>query len=424
MSRSSEETCSSSLARVQGAGGASADGGRPRLGSTANNCGGAGRGRSRSEYFRARQCLRRWLWANSSVDRVRMCGRVAWRSEIKCYGVGDGAYFGGVVTCGSVHACPVCAPTVRARRAAELSWAFEEYVARGGGLVFVSLTTSHGVGHALSVLWKGLPLAFRRMLDTRAMRDFRDRHPFEFVRAFEVTYGRLHGWHPHLHLALLTLEPWTPEVVREFRTVLFESWRATLGRMGLPLPSVERGVDVRPACSGAVGRYLTKVSGLGSELVRGDTKRGREGRYGPFELLAAAASGEGWASERWREFERTTKGARALQFSGSARAVLRLGEVVSDEVTAALPETDNEPVLIGTLTLLEWASAQAWPDALAAVYTACTDHSVEEFERVRAFLRSHPPWWVNRVTEAEAREQLRLWLRDMRHIADILECGA
>jgi hypothetical protein len=302
--------------------------------------------------------------------------------------------------------------------------AFEQYEARGGGLVFVTLTTSHGVGHALSVLWKGLPLAFGRMLNTRGMRDFRDRHPFEFVRAFEVTYGRLHGWHPHLHLALLTPEPWTPEVVREFRTVLFESWRATLGRMGLPVPSAGRGVDVRPACSGAVGRYLTKVSGLGSELVRGDTKRGREGQYGPFELLAAAASGEGWATERWHEFERTAKGARALQFSGSARVVLRLGEVVSDEVAAALPETDDEPVLIGTLTLLEWASAQAWPDALPALYTACANRSVEQFERLRAFLRSHPPWSASGVAEAEAREQLWVWLRDMRQIADIVECGA
>ena len=52
-----------------------------------------------------------------------------------------------------------------------------------------------------------------------------------------MTFGELNGWHPHLHLALLTVEPWSVSVLAEFRSTLFDSWFAACERAGLPLPS-------------------------------------------------------------------------------------------------------------------------------------------------------------------------------------------
>jgi hypothetical protein len=272
-----------------------------------------------------------------------------------------------------------------------LGRAFAEYEAKGGGLVSVTLTVRHGADLPLSVLWRGLTPVFNRAVCMdRSMVAFRRAHPFEYVRGREVTFGELNGWHPHLHLALLTLEPWSSAVLAEFRSTLFDSWYSACEWAGLPLPSPERGVHAERASGSAVGEYLTKAAGLGSELVRSDIKRGRGGSWSPFELLAAAAGGDGRCFALWREYEDTTLGAHALDFSGAARAVLGIISWETDDEAAEFVEADEGRLLLGVLDREEWHGLIHRPGGWERLM-AC--ECSEDLEGLRVACRGDPPWW-------------------------------
>lgn len=379
------------------------------LGSTANSY--PIPGESADGVASERQRLRRFSWSHSKLNRVRECGRRVWgdgvsvflaRSEVALPGLPGGVVVSrsevqieGVTTCGSVWACPVCAARVRGLRARMLGAAFTRYEVKGGGLVSVTLTCRHGSGMPLSLLWGAIPRVFQRaMAKDRGMLAFRTVHPFEYVKSREVTWGEVNGWHPHLHLALLTLLPWDRATVEEFRSTLFDAWWSACRAAGLPLPSAERGVHAERACGAAVGEYLTKASGLGSELVRADSKRGRGQSWSPFELLASAAEGDERAARLWSEYERVTFGSHALDFSASARSVLGFDEWGSDEeLVASCEPVDGEFVgreLVGVLSRREWHALIHRPGGFELLLGV---RGSADFEGVRVACRGDPPWW-------------------------------
>jgi hypothetical protein len=81
------------------------------------------------------------------------------------------AHFGGLVTCGSVWACPVCAAKITERRRVELQHAVT--VARASGLrvVLLTYTFSHHAHQRLLGLLGALLKAQRRMKSGRAAKD-------------------------------------------------------------------------------------------------------------------------------------------------------------------------------------------------------------------------------------------------------------
>src|SRR5579871_4881818 len=104
------------------------------------------------------------------------------------------AHYGGLVTCGSVWACPVCAAKVTERRRVELQHAVT--VARASGLrvVLLTYTFSHHAHQRLLGLLGALLKAQRRMKSGRAAAG----REMAFglvgsVRSLEVTYGAEHG---------------------------------------------------------------------------------------------------------------------------------------------------------------------------------------------------------------------------------------
>src|SRR4030095_10278253 len=96
----------------------------------------------------ARFDARRFLGFQSSLKRVRYCGRDAVKGEsvvIKASGSGAErrAGIGNVQRCGSVWSCPVCSHKINAVRADEIAQAVMEWHARGGRIIFLTLTMRH-----------------------------------------------------------------------------------------------------------------------------------------------------------------------------------------------------------------------------------------------------------------------------------------
>lgn len=131
----------------------------------------------------------------------------------------------GLVRCGSVWACRGCAQRIAAKRAAKLGELFEAVRNAGGGLTFITLTARHR--QPLALLWDGVQGGYDFLLRSRAWSG--DKVTFGVqgqVRAVEITYGDA-GWHPHLHLCVVTDVPLSQEMAEEMGGRMFdETWRA------------------------------------------------------------------------------------------------------------------------------------------------------------------------------------------------------
>lgn len=268
------------------------------------------------------------------------------------------AHVMGVSRCGSSSSCPVCTPTIRDQRAREVEEGVANHLAAGGGALFVTLTQPHAPGDDLARLIASNQTAWTHTREGGKWSRFKKAHGIVGqIKAVEATYGDANGWHPHLHVILLTAAPVGPKERRQVWGWILDQWSMGLARSGRTPGNrrhLERyGVDVRSVTSSeeaaeALGRYVTKIKegwSIGQEVARGDVKGHGDarrvvrdgqvvessGRWHPFELLAAAVEdGDSWAGDRWDEWDRGMKGVASVTWSPGLKA--RLGvEDLSDE---------------------------------------------------------------------------------------------
>jgi hypothetical protein len=245
--------------------------------------------------------------------------------------------FGGLRTCDSPWACPVCAPTLAERRGEALARTLEQFHEAGFRIVHAVLTVRHTRGEGLADVFGALADAWRRMGKSRAFRPHWE--GLGYARAVEITFGK-NGWHPHIHLALAV----PPERdLYELREALWEAWSGAVLEVGWA-PSdrqaysyeiVETATDIAE-----VARYVAKTTnswGIGAEVAGGSRKKSTEGLT-PLQLLAAAWQGyledpeamASWFPERVddldldeEELEAVSPGAKALAEGGGAALTLR-----------------------------------------------------------------------------------------------------
>lgn len=266
--------------------------------------GGAGRAlvrQKRVERFMALSQGRAWLSALSEQSETAKSG---WKvhATYKCHhvrrskGVGvhrearsGSAFYGGLATCGSVWACPVCAAKVQQKRRAELvqliDYAYSNvlcapvlysalsYTTIGPRYVrlrcwgvmprpgspsyskvkewaigprrpncptMLTFTFPHGRFDSLAWLRDCMSDAFARLRSGSAWEAIKERVGYEgLVRSTELTHGQ-HGWHLHTHeiwlLGLLS-EQQKAEFLRDLRL----AWLAACMSAGLIGPSTKAG---------------------------------------------------------------------------------------------------------------------------------------------------------------------------------------
>jgi hypothetical protein len=283
---------------------------------------------------RTAHCLRHVQKQRSSVDVFKSTGY-------------DRAHYGGLQTCASVWACPVCAAKISERRRAELQALIAAHQAAGGFVLLVTRTVPHSRNDDLVEL---LDKIARAEASYKAHRDYKTlMQAFGLVgtvRAVEVTLGDANGWHPHVHeLVFLSV----PVVLAELEEDLFLIWRAAAGRAGLDLPNRAHGLTVQDGSRAA--KYASKW-GLESELTQWHRKRGKVESRTPFDLLRAVSeTGDGYAALRFREYAEAFHGRRQLVFSRGLKALYQIGEVSDDELVQS---QDEDAFLLGSLNLDEW----------------------------------------------------------------------
>lgn len=331
----------------------------------------------------ARFSARRTLWSESSLDRVRRCGKALNGQCSDRVGVklSDGvAGFSGLQSCGSPWNCPVCSQKIMAVRADDVQSAVAGWHGMGGRVVFLTLTMRHRLGQRLADLWDSLSYGWSKVTSGRAWErdcnlygewlprevkgEVRHGHRINFVKAVEVTNGA-NGWHVHIHALLFVRDGVTDDDVALLSQSIYGRWANALQRKGLSSPTPENGIDtrlVRRGDSHALGDYFTKnvyvgrvdSEGAGWELAGGQGKTARGANRTPFQILADVVTlGDADDLALWWEWEKASTGRRQITWSRGLRYVLQLGVEMTDEEIAE-DELGGEVVMF--FSREEWAS--------------------------------------------------------------------
>ncbi|WP_165174007.1 protein rep [Adlercreutzia sp. ZJ242] len=279
--------------------------------------------------------------------RARTFGSVA--VKVRHDEGGSHAHFSGVQHCGSVWACPVCAPIIRRERADEITEGARRHIAMGGGIAMVTFTIRHSRADGLSDSMQVLADAYSDMSRSRAFRGWKaERGMIGHITSTEITYG-VNGWHPHRHVLMLFSRPVSHEQERVLQGELFAMWSHAVERSGGETVSRE-AFDVRAVTSGEeqVASYVTKtvkgVEGIGKEVSLADVKAGRaSGSINPFQLLDVETLD---AERLWNEYADATKGRSAIRWSRGLRDALGMGREKTDQ------EIVDEMERIGEIQLL------------------------------------------------------------------------
>jgi hypothetical protein len=345
------------------------------------------RERRRREARQRRYALRAGLWQLSSLSSVKGCARNVLRDAGHASLVlQDGkAGFEGLQLCSSIWACPCCSARIRQGRAVEVETAGVRHLNDGGALLFVTLTLPHDVQDPLARSLDAVLNGWREVQQRKGWKQLTARLGLVgFIRATEVTYTPADeggsGWHPHLHLLLFLEREVGLDSLEDLYGKLHDYWAHAITRRGFRAPGGGGvGVNVRVvegrtgnSAAGQLAAYLTKVQdaygeswNVGSEMLRGDLKNGRRSAsLTPFDLAAQAlglavdAHGERVPArpdraQLWHEFERASKGRRAIYWSKGLRARYATPEVPDEQ----LPEVVTDPasvVVVATFTAQQW----------------------------------------------------------------------
>ncbi|MFI8773872.1 protein rep [Gordonia sp. NPDC062954] len=338
-----------------------------------------------------------YLHRRSSLSRVQQCGIVAvgpvhLEVGVPPEGGSRVGRFRGLKTCGSVWACPVCAPKIGRARADQIREGLLAHRGRGGYALFMTLTMHHRAGVDLQELWDDLMISWRSLKQRSTWKYLRQRGVRD-LRSIEATWSEQHGWHPHLHALVFVPDASTQMEVLRLWSSLVQDWiRAVdarnpqsnrrFSRTGARIEPAPRGVKyagvkaqhlktVNLDDPADLGQYVTKLAwDVPAEIALGAVKYAmsvgdRESRT-PFEILAAVATADRTDRDDaqvqrdrllWYQWERASHGRRQITWCHGLQKDLGLTDVGSDEELASVPEESEQVVFrsVAGFTKHEWS---------------------------------------------------------------------
>lgn len=270
------------------------------------------------------------------------------------------AFYSGVVTCGRVWSCPVCAPKIQERRRIEIAKAFEHAYSINKQVAMVTLTFPHTVKMTLKDSIEKQRLALKYFRSGKKFTEIKKTIGFShLIRSLEVTYGK-NGWHPHTHEAWIIDE----HQGEGYTTYLIkQKWLNACERAGLidltkgekVSQFLEHSVDIKYHCHAS--DYLAKQDdsknwGADRELAKATSKNSNKTEH-PFNLLQKISDGEDKKKNiaLFLEYVEGMKGARQLYWSPGLKDLVGIKDKSDEEI--AEEESDNAD-LLANLTPEQW----------------------------------------------------------------------
>lgn len=307
--------------------------------------------------------LKRWELQASAREllpdtRLRICyrHRQAKTDFVRVYRRGEAektsTYYKGLQVCGSVWSCPVCASKITERKRLELVDVIERHTASGGGVMLLTLTVPHTWEDRAFKVADGLLEAYRAFGQGRFRWSSMIPGYLGSVRSLEVTHTA-NGWHPHLHVLVVTADRLTDVQRLVLSDELHHRWNAAAMRKGFG--SLHRVHGLRLDDGRKAGNYATKW-GIPEELTKAHVKQGRRGdSRTPWALLADyTLNADRDAGKLFREFAEAFKGKSQLHWSRGLRALFGLDVEKTDEQLAEEVQKEEDE-LAARIGPADWA---------------------------------------------------------------------
>lgn len=301
------------------------------------------------------------------------------------------AHYGGLLVCGSVWMCPLCAAKISERRRDELARAISRHIEQQGTVFMATYTVSHSRFDNLSVLLQAFLRARKRLKQGEyAQKRKQDYGIIGTISVLEVTWSALNHWHPHSHELIFTLAGEKDIGDMTYEDTVRHAWRRAAAHEGLRMNAHGYKLDTT---YGAVADYISKFGheplgtpwGVEAEMTKGHLKQGRGQvkHHTPFGLLYQVYLGHEEVIPIFQEYARWFKGKHQLTWSHGLRARL-LGdeEEKTDEELAA--EQREDAVLLGRLSRAQWRvvlANDARGDLLEVAHSG-------DWQQVKQFLRA------------------------------------
>lgn len=301
------------------------------------------------------------------------------------------AYYRGLMVCGLVWVCPVCAARITEERRQELTTALAKTDLQA---ILVTYTFKHRRGDNLAVILKQMTDAYRKMKSGKAWQTLQDEYLWHgSIKSLEVTLGD-NGWHPHQHELVLLESTVKRGAIHALSADLKAKWLNALRKVGLDA-SWDYGLDVRTAGKD-VKDYVAKfghepiVSGwtIEMELTKQPVKKGKKDGKSPLQLLSDYGDGDIKAGRMWREYAYAFKGKKQLVWSKGLRDELGMSPEVDD--TAIAESLPDGLLLLASLNPQEW-KAIIKADLRGEVLEAARSMDAVQFKR---WLNSKLEDWI------------------------------
>lgn len=308
---------------------------------------------------------------------------------------GADARFGGVQTCGSWSACPVCSARIAEVRRHELRLLEEWAGSQGLRLVMMTLTARHR-RRALRSMVDKLAKARDRMHGRKIYQRLRAGPIVGTVAVREVTHGDTHGWHPHYHVLFL-VQADTDEEAIALLEPLRAQWLDCLRKEGLT-GTADRAFHLQSG--DAVSAYLSKHGrdegdraraeekragwGISEEMTQSRFKRGRgKGEYqsrSAVQILRDASAGDPASETLWQEYCRVMYRRPQMVWSDGLKDLIGLREIEDEEAAEGEEFTEEEDQLLHSFDRSTW---QYWRRYRAQLLAAARKgpEAVEELLR-------------------------------------------
>lgn len=267
------------------------------------------------------------------------------------------AFYGGLMICGSVWICPVCAAKISERRKAELKNAASAHKDSGGYLTMLTLTFSHSKTDRLADLLESLGKVVQKFRSGKAYDKLRTQLGLiGSVRALEVTYGS-NGWHPHIHLLNFHTREIEGYEQEEFQERFYNLWSAACEKYGMKT-SYEHGLKLDDASEadqyiGKWGDLVERKWGVSSEMTKSNIKKGRsEESLTPFDFLRKVIEdGDLEYTTQFIEYAESMKGKTQLYWSRGLKQQFAIVDKTDEEIANSKEEPAD---LLGGLDWKDW----------------------------------------------------------------------
>lgn len=284
------------------------------------------------------------------ASRIRVCYRHRLLSHVDVMRRGEPerlrTYYRGLMVCGLVWDCPVCAASISERRRHELAAGVEHHKASGGAVYLLTLTVPHTREDTAFWLTGRLLEAFRKFGQGRDRWTLHMPGYAGSVRALEVTHGESFGWHPHLHVLVCTAAPVDDLVALSSK--LFERWRRAVLAVGLQEPS-SKAFNLQDGAAAA--KYVSKW-GIVEEVTKANVKTAAGSNRSPRQLLLYYALGEQWAGALYRQYAEAFKGRSQLQWTPGLKKRLGIGDRTDQELAQEIEHPLDQ--LAARISVEDW----------------------------------------------------------------------